>query len=240
MVESGLAEVARSLPGGSEAEPTDILLMRGSAEDLKLVLLDGAPVYTPFHLGGLVESFDPGSLGGATLFLGGAPARFDGGLSYIMDLRTRTPRTDRYRGRFAADLLTSRALAEGPALGGGFLLGSRMIHGLGTPVLNRAESPYGYRDLLVRGNWGREDGAGAFLTGFWNRETVRLDLSEVAPAEGAEWGNRSVSGGIHGTFDKTFGEIRAAASRYEAKLPVAIPFPSSPEAGRTGSGSAGT
>jgi len=226
VVESGLAQVARSLPGSNEAEPTDVLLMRGSSADLKLVLLDGAPVYTPFHLGGLVESFDPRALGGASLFLGGAPARFDGGLSYIMDLRTRRPREDRYRGRMAADLLTSRVLLEGPALGGGVMAGGRLIHDLGTPALDRGGSPYGYHDLLLRGNWGEEHGSGASVTGFWNQETVRLHLGDLGPrAEGAAWGNQAISGGIHGTIGQAFGEIRGAVSRYDARLPVADSIP---------------
>ena len=49
--ESGLGEAAAALPGNDPADPSDVLFMRGSTTDLKLVLLDGAPVYTPFHLG---------------------------------------------------------------------------------------------------------------------------------------------------------------------------------------------
>ena len=225
MVEAGLAQMVRSLPGNNEAEPTDVLFMRGSAADLKLVLLDGAPVYTPFHLGGVVESFDPGALGGASLFLGGAPARFDGGLSYILDLRTRAPRRDRLHAEVGADLLTSRSLVEGPFLGGGILLGSRMIHDLGAPALDRGDSPYGYRDLLVRGAWGERGGAEAFVTGFWNQEEVRLELGEMAPADGASWGNQALTGGVSGVLGETLGEVRAAVTRYEAQLPVADSIP---------------
>lgn len=225
MVESGLAQVVRALPGRDQAEPTDVLLMRGSAADLKLVLLDGAPVYTPFHLGGLVESFDPQALGRASLFLGGAPAHFDGGLSYIMDLQTRRPREDRLRLRAGADLMTSRMLVEGPALGGGLMIGSRMIHDLGTAVLGRGDSPYGYGDLVARGAWGEPRGHGAFITGFWNRETVRLDLAQLSHDQGAAWGNMALSTGVHGTLGKAFSEIRGAVSRYEARLPVADSIP---------------
>jgi len=225
MVETGLAQVVRSLPGSNEAEPTDVLLMRGSTADLKLVLLDGAPIYTPFHLGGLVESFDPRLLGGAALFLGGAPARFDGGLSYILDLRTRSPRRDRFRAEAGADLLTGRLLLEGPVSGGGVILGARKIHDLGTPVLNRGDSPYGYQDLLVRGEWGDREGASGFLMGFWNQEDVRLDLGDLTFAEGARWGNQALSGGLAGIFGETTGEVRAALSRYDARLPVADSIP---------------
>ena len=226
MVEGGLAQVVRSLPGqGNEAEPTDVLLMRGSAADLKLVLLDGAPVYTPFHLGGLVESFDPGTLGGASLFLGGAPARFDGGLSYILDLRTRSPTREEVAGEIAADLLTTRLRVEGPVPGGAVLLGTRMIHGLGTPALARGDFPYGYRDLLVRGDWGDRERVGGFLTGFWNGEEVRLDLGDLAFADEAQWGNLALAGGVSGALGEITGDLRVAVSRYDARLPVADSLP---------------
>jgi hypothetical protein len=246
MVEGGMAEVVRALPGHDPADPRDVLLMRGSANDLKLVLLDGAPIYTPFHMAGLVESFDPMALGGASLFLGGAPARFDGGLSYIMDLQARSPRDDRIAGTAAMDLLTGRALLEGPLTTSvGFLLGSRTIHNLGAPVLASEPSPYGYGDVLARLEWQGDGGRGAFLTGFWNRESIRLDLlpdpalSPTAdtdpgtlaflgssPAEdGARWGNHALSGGFRTDLGQATGEVRIAASRYDARLPVGDTLP---------------
>jgi hypothetical protein len=246
MVEGGLAQVVRGLPGNDPADPRDVLLMRGSATDLKLVLLDGAPIYTPFHMAGLVESFDPMALGGASLFLGGAPARFDGGLSYILDLRSRSPREDRIAGTAAADLLTGRALVEGPLSSSlGFLLGSRAIHNLGTPLLASESSPYGYGDFLARLEWRGDGGREAFVTGFWNRESVRLELlpnltppslsdSDRTTAEflgqsptrgGARWGNRSLSAGFRTELGEATGEIRVAASRYDARLPVGDTLP---------------
>ena len=53
--EAGLGEAVAALPGNDPADPSDVLFMRGSTTDLKLVLLDGAPVYTPFHLRWLAQ-----------------------------------------------------------------------------------------------------------------------------------------------------------------------------------------
>lgn len=246
MAEGGLAQVVRSLPGSDPSDPQDVLLMRGSTGDLKLVLLDGAPVYTPFHMAGLVESFDPGALGGASLFLGGAPARFDGGLSYILELHGRSPRTDRFRGTAAADLLTGRVLLEGP-LGAstGFLLGARGIHDIGTPLLAQGSSPYGFGDLLGRIEWKGDRERRAYLTGFWNQESVRLDLPDETaeavnqnsdfgnsglfgrstPADAARWGNMAVAGGYRTRIGETLAELKVASSRYEAELPVGDSLP---------------
>ncbi|HSG48802.1 MAG TPA: carboxypeptidase-like regulatory domain-containing protein, partial [Longimicrobiales bacterium] len=64
-VDAGLAEAVRAFGGNDPAQATDVLFMRGSTTDLKLVLLDGAPVYTPFHVAGLLRSFEPSVLGRA-------------------------------------------------------------------------------------------------------------------------------------------------------------------------------
>ena len=134
-----LASAVRALPGNDPASATDVLYLRGSTADLKLVLLDGAPVYTPFHVAGLMPGFEPTLLGAAALHRGGAPARYDGGLTHILELRTRSPRRDRLRASGALDLLTASAAAEGP-LGprGGFLASARGLHDVGAGPLGAA------------------------------------------------------------------------------------------------------
>src|SRR5690606_5250419 len=82
VAELGIAEAARRFPSEEPIDPSEILYVRGAVADLKLVLLDGAPVYAPFHLAGLIAPFETGVLREASLFLGGAPSRYDGGLSY--------------------------------------------------------------------------------------------------------------------------------------------------------------
>jgi hypothetical protein len=246
MAEGGLAQVARSIPGNDPSDPQDVLLMRGSAADLKLVLLDGAPVYTPFHMAGLVESFEPRSLNRASLFLGGAPARYDGGLSYILDLQGRAAERERLQGNASMDLLTGRLLLEGPLNSStGFLVAGRAIHNLGAPLLGQGSSPYGFGDLLSRMEWTGSEGKRAYITGFWNRESILLDLSDDAdealtqegelgndgifgapPAgDGARWGNRALAAGYLGRMGATRVELRFAASRYQAELPLGDSIP---------------
>ena len=116
--------------------PSDVLFMRGSTTELKLVLLDGIPVYTPFHVAGLMNSFEPAVLGSADLLVGGAPAAYDGGLTHILDLRTREPRRDRVRASGAIDLVSASGALELP-LGSraGALVSGRGLHDLGEAPL---------------------------------------------------------------------------------------------------------
>jgi hypothetical protein len=223
-VTPGLAEVALTPGGGAgggrdPADPRQVLLMRGSTADLKLVLLDGAPVYTPFHLGGLLESFDPGTLGRAAHHVGGAPARYDGGLSYILDLETRRPGTHT-GGRVALDLLSARAAGEVALGGGGLLASGRALHNGGSRLLEGVASPYAYVDGLVRAAV-PVGGADLSLTLFGNREEVRLgsERTPLAP-EAARWGNGVASARLIHRLGPTSLRWTAAASRYDAELPL--------------------
>lgn len=175
LAEIGLGDAVAGIPGQEPPDPSDVLYVRGMGADLKLVYLDGAPVYAPFPLGGLLEPFTPGLLSSAEVYLGGAPARYDGGLSYILDLRTRGARPDRVHSSGAADLLSARALVEVP-LGahGGVLLSGRGVHG-GSRWVAEDGLPYGYREGLARVDVALGRLGAVSVTGFANGERVWLD-----------------------------------------------------------------
>ena len=214
----GLLYAVQSLPGNDPADATDVLYMRGSTTDLKLVLLDGAPVYTPFHVAGLIRSFEPAVLGSAALHVGGAPARYDGGLSHILDLETRRPRRDRVRASGSLDLLAATSALEGP-LGsrGGYIASARSLHDLGARAL-RGRRPYGYRDVLLGMEFEPKNGHSIRGTGFWNSEAVLLDFAN-APDD-ASWSNRAGSVKYRGAVGTGTLELMAAGSGYRASLPL--------------------
>ena len=213
-----LAAAVRALPGNDPASATDVLYLRGSTADMKLVLLDGAPVHTPFHVAGLLPGFEPALLGAAALHRGGAPARYDGGLTHILDLRTRTPRRDRLRASAALDLLTASGAVEGP-LGarGGFLASARGLHDVGSGPLG-GDRPYGYSDLLVAAEYEPRDGHRVGVTAFRNAEAVLLDY-EAAPDD-ATWSNRALSLSYEGAAGGARVRALAAATDYHASLPL--------------------
>ena len=235
MAEAGLGEAAAALPGNDPVDPSDVLFMRGSTTDLKLVLLDGAPVYTPFHLGGLLGNFDAGNLGAATLHTGGAPARYDGGLSYILDLRTRPPERDRLHMRGGIDLISANIAAEGP-IGErvGFAASSRSLHDYGALILGGGHTPYGYRDALARIDARLSEGHLLSATAFWNRESVLLnpDQTVADPAGGgapfvtpedASWGNHALVLAYRGGIADVALDATISASGYQAELPLGPP-----------------
>ena len=220
ITELGLGERPQNGSGPAPVDPSDVLYIRGGAADLKLVLLDGAPVYTPFHLGGLLDPFEPGALRSATLYLGGAPAQHDGGLSYVLALNTRPARGGRVRSSGAVDLISGRTIVEGPlGDGAGFLLSGRAVHWLAAGPLLRNSAPYGYMDGLARFDTRIGKQGLLSFTGFGNREKVWLDTVGVDGAS-AGWGNRAGSVRYRDVLGDTDAEIGIAASQFDATLPV--------------------
>lgn len=221
--QGGLADVVGALPGNDPDEATDVLFMRGSTADLKLVLLDGVPVYTPFHVAGLMKSFEQSVLGAAELHVGGAPARYDGGLTNILDLRTRAARRDRLRVSGAVDVLTASAALESPlGPGVGVIASGRALHALGERPMGGA-APYGYRDALVSASVEPSEEHALRATGFWNEESVRLD-PDRAPTS-ARWANRAGALAYRGTIAGTRVDVTAGSSTYRATLPLQPSLP---------------
>lgn len=219
IAELGLGDGPRGPPGQAPVDPSDVLYVRGAPADLKLVLLDGAPVYTPFHVGGLLESFDAEVLRSAALYLGGAPARYDGGLSYILDLATRAGRAGPLRSAGAADLMAARAVAEGsagPAVR--YLVGGRGVHGLGIEPLLRGGFPYAYGEGLTRVDVALDDGHTLRATAYRNREGVALD--SLGSGSEAGWANRALALRYRGRLGGTDAELSAAYGGFEAALPA--------------------
>lgn len=219
--DAGLAETLNggfgSLPdgtgGGGEA-----LYVRGSAANLQLVLLDGAPVYAPFHMGGLIESFEPEVVGEAALYLGGAPARYDGGLSYVMDLETRSGNGARHSAGGTLDMVSATARMEGPLPAGArYLVSGRSVHGASIAQLESEPFPYEFRDGLARVDVPLAEG-GVSLTAFANQEGVRVDT--VGGDGVATWGNLAGSLRYGGHFDGADVELTVAAGRFDAYLPL--------------------
>jgi hypothetical protein len=80
----------RSLPGVAEADPVRAIEVlpgvvstsdfsaafhvRGGSQDQNLILLDGVPVFSPFHLGGLFSVFNADMIDRVELQSGGFPA----------------------------------------------------------------------------------------------------------------------------------------------------------------------
>ena len=62
--------------------------VRGGEADQNLVLLDGIPIYNPFHLGGLFGTFIDKAVSGVDVITGAFPSRYGGRLSSVLDVKS--------------------------------------------------------------------------------------------------------------------------------------------------------
>lgn len=98
----------------SAGEASNGLSVRGGTIDQNLVLFDGAPIFTPTHLFGLFSVFTPDAVGSVDLYRANIPSRFGGRVSSVLDVRSRTPRADKFRMQGGIGLVSSNLSIETP------------------------------------------------------------------------------------------------------------------------------
>jgi len=126
------------------------LYVWGSSAERGRVLLDGASLSAPLHLGALLPPLDPAVIAGASVHTGGISPRYDGGTSYIMDFTTR-PAADELRLWGELDLLAGRIGAETPINGrGSAIVSARRVNDEVIDGLVSSRFGYDYSDALAR------------------------------------------------------------------------------------------
>jgi hypothetical protein len=87
--EADLLRTVQLLPGVEARNDFNAgLNVRGGEADQNLVLLDGYPIYNPFHLGGLFGTFIEPMVDRVDLFSGAYPASYGNRLSSVLDVRS--------------------------------------------------------------------------------------------------------------------------------------------------------
>ena len=156
--ELGLAEL-QAIPGIAEPDPLKAIEVlpgvtrmsdfgaafnvRGGSADQNLFLLDGVPIFSPFHTMGLFSVFNADMVARAELQSGGFPAEYGGRVSSV--LRIESDLGDEEFGVDAGvSLLASRAAAKGG-------LPDRVKAGLGLSSARwKASARRSYLDVLTR------------------------------------------------------------------------------------------
>lgn len=112
--ESDIMRVFQLIPGidvGNEGRAG--LTIRGGDFGQNLYILDGTPLFSVNHIGGLLSTFDADIIERADLMKGGFPANYGGRLSSVMDVETRNVE-DMTRGNLTIGLLNCKLSLGGP------------------------------------------------------------------------------------------------------------------------------
>ncbi|MDX1495029.1 MAG: TonB-dependent receptor, partial [Longimicrobiales bacterium] len=86
--------------------------VRGGSQDQNLILLDGIPVFSPFHLGGLFSVFNADMIDRVELMSGGFAAEHGGRVSSVLEIDS-DPGSGDFGVDGAVSLLSSRAAVAG-------------------------------------------------------------------------------------------------------------------------------
>ncbi|MDX1531676.1 MAG: TonB-dependent receptor, partial [Rhodothermales bacterium] len=114
-VSGDLATYLQTLPGVvSTGDRGGQLFIRGGEPTQNLVLLDGMPLYQPFHVVGFYSAFPQDVLNQADVYAGGYGSRFGGQLSSVLDIGTRTGNKRGYYAAASVAPFVTALQAEGP------------------------------------------------------------------------------------------------------------------------------
>lgn len=176
--ETDVMRTIQLLPGiQSGTAGTAGLYVRGGNADENLILLDGIPVYKVDHLFGFFSVFTPEAMKKVTFFKGSFPARFNGRLSSVIDVRTKDGDMYHYHGNLAIGLLTSRFNFEGPIIKGktSFNLSARRSYSdlAARPFMSRDEKfGYYFYDLNFKLNHRFSDFDRLYLSYYQGRDCM--------------------------------------------------------------------
>jgi hypothetical protein len=113
--ERDLFQSLRWMPGVRQsAEVGGALSVRGAATDQNLYLLDGVPVYHPWHTFNLFSTFQEEALKNVQLYKGAFPARYGGRLSAVLDTQMKDGRREEPSATAAISPISLRSVAELP------------------------------------------------------------------------------------------------------------------------------
>jgi len=148
---SDLAGYLRSLPQVTAiGDRGGRLYVRGGRPSQNLILVDGIPVYKPFHILGFYSAFPADLVQSADFYAGGFTAEYMGRTSSVLDVNLRSGNTKRYAGAVSASPFLSELRVEGPLLEEASFMTSyrQSLIEETAPTLIGEDSPQYFYDLI--------------------------------------------------------------------------------------------
>ena len=113
--EQDLFQALQWSPGIRKTSPLNGgLSVRGAKPDQNLYLLDGAPIYHPWHAFSLISVFQTGTLKNTQFYRGAFPAEYGGRLASVLDAQMRDGNRATPKAEVAISALSGRFRVESP------------------------------------------------------------------------------------------------------------------------------
>jgi hypothetical protein len=115
--EGDILKKVQLMPGiVSAVEGDNALYVRGSSSDQNLILLDGANVFNPSHLYGIISVFNPDLIKDMTLYKGGIPIQYGGRISSLLEINTIDGDFNKFHSSGDIGVLSGRISVNGPLI----------------------------------------------------------------------------------------------------------------------------
>lgn len=113
--EPDITKTITLLPGVTfGTESTAGYIVRGGSPDQNLILIDGAPIYNPYHMHGFFSVFNSDAINSARIYKGSIPSKYGGRLSSVLDIQMKEGNAQKLSGKIKIGLESSKILIEGP------------------------------------------------------------------------------------------------------------------------------
>ncbi len=175
--------------------------VRGGESDQNLVLLDGFPIYNPFHLGGLFGTFIDETVGEFELMPGGFPARYGSRLSSVLSVVPKAEERSGVHGAASVSLLASTLSLGGTVRGATSwnVAARRTYADRFVALLSERQLPYYFTDMQAHVRHRLRNGGALSLTAYAGKDVLDASLAafgDSTQAGGGEllfdWGNTLV------------------------------------------------
>jgi hypothetical protein len=221
--EADVLRAVRMLPGVTARNDYSVgMNVRGGEADQNLVLLDGYPVYNPFHMGGLFGAFVEPMVDDVDFMTGGFPARYGGRLSSVLDVSSASELRSGLHGRTDVSLIATTVAVRGglqEGRGTWAVAARRTYADKVVDFLTKDELPYHFRDAqahLKRELWG-----GLRLSATVYDNVDNLFVKDSSDAFTVQWGNRLFGTTLSRTWNdrpRLLGLLSGDSAQFEQRL----------------------
>ena len=171
-----LVSYLQTLPGVTTAgDRGGQVFVRGGLPAENEVLVDGIPIYQPFHILGFYSVFPEDLVSSADFYAGGFGARYHGRTSSVLDVHLRDGDPQKFRATGSLSPFVADAVVGGPIREGATWLASvrhSLIQQTGDALLGAPE-PVSFESALVKIASGQNDGCS--LLGMHTADRGQID-----------------------------------------------------------------
>ncbi len=212
--------------------------VRGGGPDQNLILLDGVPLYNPYHLWGFLSTFNSDAINNIEITKGAFPARYGGRLSAVLDITTKDGNNQKWQKDITIGLLSAKASVSGPLVKdkSSIMVSARRTYAdlIVVPILKmqnshkdvKTKQGYNFTDFNLKYNYKLTKNDRLFVSGFYSKDKYYYETKveniyeEATTSENTQknqgWGN--IVGSVrwnHIFGDKLFLNTTAYYSSYD-------------------------